>query len=121
MIKGANHNPPDYLLIHELMENLIINYNSWEKYHPIIRATLLHGELVKIHPFIDGNGRTSRLLMNLVLMKLGYTPVIIKKEERLKYYEALDKAHTTKDYTDFIKLVNELEIETLNRYLQLIK
>lgn len=121
IIKGANHNPPDYLLIHELMENLIINYNSWKKYHPIIRATLLHGELVKIHPFIDGNGRTSRLLMNLVLMKLGYTPVVIKKEERLKYYEVLDKAHTIKDYTDFIKLVNELEIETLNRYLQLIK
>ncbi len=121
MIKVANHNPPDYLLIHELMENLIINYNSWKKYHPIIRATLLHGELVKIHPFIDGNGRTSRLLMNLVLMKLGYTPVIIKKEERLKYYEVLDKAHITKDYTDFIKLVNELEIEALNRYLQLIK
>lgn len=48
-----------------------------------IQASLLHGELVKIHPFIDGNGRTSRLIMNLDLMNNGYNPVIIKKEDRL--------------------------------------
>lgn len=59
---------------------------------------MLHGELIKIHPFIDGNGRTSRLMMNLDLMNSGYLPVIIKKEARLKYYETLDKAHTTELY-----------------------
>ncbi len=118
-IKGANHIPPDYLIIPELMNKLIINYQSWNKYHPIIKAALLHGELVKIHPFVDGNGRTSRLVMNLSLMNSGYVPVIIKKEKRLEYYNALDKAHTTGDYTDFVKLVNELEIEMLNKYLEL--
>ena len=102
------------------MEKLIINYEDWKKYHPIIRAALLHGELVKIHPFVDGNGRTSRLVMNLSLMNSGYLPVIVKKENRLEYYNALDKAHTTGDYTDFVKLVNELEIEMLNKYLELL-
>ena len=119
-IKGATHIPPDYIKIPELMEKLILNYKSWNQYHPIIQATLLHGELVKIHPFIDGNGRTSRLLMNLVLMKKGYNPVIIKKEERLKYYDYLDKAHITGNYTDFIKLITKLEIESLNKYLKML-
>ena len=119
-IKGATHIPPDYLKVPELMEKLILTYNTWNEYHPIIQAALLHGELVKIHPFIDGNGRTSRLLMNLDLMNSGYNPVIIKKESRLKYYEALDKAHTTGNYTDFVKLVTKLEVEMLKKYLELL-
>lgn len=119
-IKGATHIPPDYLKVPELMEKLILTYNTWSEYHPIIQAALLHGELVKIHPFVDGNGRTSRLLMNLDLMNSGYNPVIIKKESRLKYYEALDKAHTTGDYTDFVKLVTKLEVEMLKKYLELL-
>ncbi len=119
-IKGATHISPDYLKVPELMEKLILTYNTWSEYHPIIQAALLHGELVKIHPFVDGNGRTSRLLMNLVLMNNGYNPVIIKKESRLKYYEALDKAHTTGNYTDFIKLITKLEIEMLKKYLELL-
>lgn len=119
-IKGATHIPPDYLKVPELMEKLILTYNTWSEYHPIIQAALLHGELVKIHPFVDGNGRTSRLLMNLVLMNNGYNPVIIKKESRLKYYEALDKAHTTGNYTDFVKLVTKLEIEMLKKFLELL-
>lgn len=119
-IKGATHIPPDYLKVPELMEKLILTYNTWNEYHPIIQAALLHGELVKIHPFVDGNGRTSRLLMNLDLMNNGYNPVIIKKESRLKYYEALDKAHTTGNYTDFVKLVTKLEVEMLKKYLELL-
>ncbi len=120
MIKGAVHVPPDYLKVPELMEKLIVNYHSWSSYHPIIRAALLHGELVKIHPFVDGNGRTSRLLMNLDLMNHGFNPVIIKKEDRLTYYEVLDKSHTTGNYTDFIKLITKLEIEMLKKYLELL-
>lgn len=121
IISGAQHRPPSYIKVPELMEKLIINYNQWNKYHPIIRATLFHGELVKIHPFIDGNGRTSRLIMNLILMRSGYVPVVIKKSKRLQYYEALDKAHTTNDYTDFVKLVSEAENESLNKYLSILK
>lgn len=118
-IKGATHIPPDYLKVPELMEKLVLNYENWNNFHPIIQAALLHGELVKIHPFVDGNGRTSRLLMNLDLMNYGFNPVIIKKEDRLEYYEALDKAHTTGNYTAFVKLITKLEIEMLKKYLKL--
>ncbi len=120
IISWAKHRPPEYIKVSELMEKLMINYDDWDKYHPIVRASLLHGELVKIHPFIDGNGRTSRLIMNMDLMRSGYVPVIIKKDNRLKYYEALDKAHITGDYTDFVKLVTEAENEMLDRYLEVI-
>lgn len=119
-IKGVTHIPPDYLKVPELMEKLVLNYKNWNNFHPIIQASLLHGELVKIHPFIDGNGRTLRLLMNLDLMNHGYNPIIIKKEDRLKYYEALDKAHTTRDYTDFVKLITKLEMVMLKKYLELL-
>lgn len=56
------------------------------------------------------------LPLNLLV---GYHPVIIKKEDRLEYYETLDKAHTTRDYTDFVKLITKLEIEMLKKYLEL--
>ena len=69
---------------------------------------------------MDGNGRTARLLLNFELMKNGYPPVVIKNEERTKYYDALDKAHTTNDYTDFIDLVSELVEEIENDYLYLL-
>ncbi len=120
IISGATHVPPKYEQINMLMEKLIYDFNhSWNKYHPIAQAALLHGEFVKIHPFIDGNGRTARLLLNFVLMKNGFTPVIIKKENRLAYYDSLDLAHTTKDYTNFIKLINDLVIESSNLWLSL--
>ena len=54
--------------------------------------------------------------MNLGLMNHGYNPVLIKKEDRLEYYEALDKSHTIRDYTDFVKLITKLEIEILTKY-----
>jgi len=119
-IQGAEHIPPDYLMVPELMEKLALNYKDWKKYHPIIRAALLHGEFVKIHPFIDGNGRTARLIMNLSLMNNGYLPIIIKKDKRLDYYKTLDEAHKTGDYTNFVILINELEIEMLYTYLDVL-
>jgi Fic family protein len=59
---------------------------------PVERAALAHFKLVDIHPFVDGNGRTARLLMNLVLMRAGYPPAIIRRDERLEYYTVLDQA-----------------------------
>ncbi len=58
--------------------------------------------------------------MNLDLMNHGYNPVIIKKEDRLEYYEALDKAHTRGNYTDFVKLITKLETEILKKYIELL-
>ena len=120
MITGATHVPPDYMQVGSDMGQLIITFQKWQSAHPLIQAALLHGELVKIHPFIDGNGRTSRLVMNLVLMNHGYYPIILKKENRLDYYNALDKAHTTADYTDFVRMLAQEELSVLNRVCDLI-
>ena len=88
--------------------------------HTVERASRLHTDLVKIHPFIDGNGRTARVLLNFELIKDGYPIVIIRNKDRARYYESLDKAHTTGDYDDFIKLVSESLNKSLNLYLELI-
>ena len=122
IISGASHIPPDAIIVPELMEKLIYRYDEWkEKYHPIIVAALLHAEFVKIHPFIDGNGRTARLLMNFEVMKNGYPPIIIKNEERHKYYDALDVGALTGDYTDFVKMVTKQAEEMIDLYLKIIK
>lgn len=121
VLSGASHIPPKHYEIGDLMQKLIAEYqNEWSKFHPVVRATLLHGEFMKIHPFIDGNGRTSRLLLNFELMKYGYTPIIIKNEERSKYYDALDHAHTTMNYGPFLNLVSKLVIESEKLWLSVL-
>lgn len=119
LISGAVHIPPDAIFVEDQMKELIEwYYSEAQQLHAVERAAILHSIFVKIHPFIDGNGRTARLLLNLELMKSGYVPVVIKKEQRLAYYQALDKSHVENDYTDFIQMISELEKETLQFYLQ---
>lgn len=106
LISGAEHRPPSALQVPELMAA----FSQWcsnqaQQLHPVERAARIHGEFVKIHPFVDGNGRTSRLLMNLELMKAGFPATVIEVAQRLDYYQALDKSHCSGDYTDFINLV----------------
>ncbi|MFD1676136.1 Fic family protein [Alicyclobacillus fodiniaquatilis] len=79
---------------------------------------MLHGEFVKNHPFVDGNGRTARLLMNFELMQSGFPPAVIKKEMRPRYYESLDLAHTTGQYEAFVELVTRCVNESLDLYLK---
>lgn len=106
IISGADHIPPDALHVADEM----IRFINWYKkeapdLHPIERAARVHADFVKIHPFADGNGRTSRLLMNLELMKDGFPPAVLPVEMRLEYYEALDLAHTTNNYEAFLRLI----------------
>lgn len=122
LIGGARHIPPDYLMVPVQMQRLVYEDNrEWTQYHPVVRAALLHGEFVKIHPFIDGNGRTARLLLNLVLMSNGYPPIVIKRESRLTYYEALDTAHTTLNYSKFVNLIATLVFEAEQLWLKILK
>ncbi len=118
-ISGAKHVPPIYMNVPYEMQKMIEKYQSWKDLHPVVRACFLHGEFVKIHPFIDGNGRIARLLLNFELIQSGYPPVVIKTENRADYYDALDKAHTTNDYTDFIKIIVDLVNESEDTYLYL--
>jgi len=121
-ISGADHVPPAHYLIHEKIEQMMKWYDEESNsLHPIQRGAMLHTMFVGIHPFIDGNGRTARLLLNLELMKDGFPPVIIKIENRLSYYDALDKAHMTEDYSNFITLVEKEIEDSLDLYLSTIK
>jgi Fic family protein len=121
IISGATHIPPDAFQVAFLMEQLIrLNANDWQSLHPVERSSMIHIEFVKIHPFIDGNGRTARLLLNFELMKNGYPPIVIEKGARAEYYSALDYAHTTGDNGPFITLVTRVLTQTFNIYLRLV-
>ena len=119
MISGAEHVPPDFVNVPGQMTAIVADYNN-SALHPIERAARLHTDFVNMHPFIDGNGRTARLLMNFELMKSGYLPVIIKASERLAYYESLDSASVSGDYNDFIKIVADAELEAIEKVLKLV-
>lgn len=118
---GAKHIPPDALQVPLAMEQFIQWYDSeGEQLHPVAKAAMVHSDFVKIHPFIDGNGRTARLLLNFELMKNGYPPIVVEKENRLAYYSELDDAHTTGDNTRFIGLVSDILSQTFDLYLKLV-
>jgi Fic family protein len=105
-VAGARHVPPDLLLVPEHMAALMSWYKSEAAaLHPVVRAAKLHVDFVRIHPFVDGNGRTARLLLNLELLKAGFPAVVIPVARRLAYYEALDAAHVEGDMMPFLDLV----------------
>lgn len=122
-IVGASHIPPAAVLVPERMAELMQWHNGVESrgLHPVQRAAEFHTRFVEIHPFVDGNGRTGRLLMNAVLMQAGYPPAVIRKENRPAYYEALDRACVTRDYTDIAQLVAQETMRSLDSYLEVIE
>ncbi|UOF89855.1 Fic family protein [Fodinisporobacter ferrooxydans] len=122
-ISGSIHNPVNHVKVPEEMEQLFAWYRENETIlHPVELASMFHFKLVFIHPFIDGNGRTARLGMNLILMQHGYPPAIIKAkpEQRIKYYECLEKASVDMELTPFIRLVTDCVEESLQHYLNAI-
>lgn len=121
VIAGASTMPPDFLHLPAEMAALIDWYEKAGAMHPVERAAELHTRFVKIHPFVDGNGRTGRLLLNFELMKAGFPPAIIRKEDRLAYYDALDKACVSGDYGDIARLVAESVQRSLDTYLDVLR
>lgn len=115
-ISGANFVPPDALKVDELMNDLLDWYKDDFGLNIIIQAAVFHHRFVWIHPFFDGNGRTVRLVMNLLLMNAGFPPAIILKNDRKKYYAALNAANKS-DYTKFIILVGQAVERSLDIYL----
>lgn len=121
IISGAEHKPPQSFEVQSQMQEFIKKYNeNITKLHPIELASFVHIEFVKIHPFIDGNGRTSRLLMNLELIKAGFPPVVIELEDRLEYYKALDIAHTENDYKPFLELMKKVVEKSFEPYFYVL-
>ncbi len=111
-ITGSKHVPPMNSLVPPRMRELMdwLYSDEANDLHPIEKAARFHHDFVYIHPFVDGNGRTGRLLMNLLLIQNGYPITVIKNARRHEYYKALEKASVEKDYNDIITLVAE-EVE----------
>lgn len=118
-ISGSHYPLPLPEQIPVLMDKFLMWYQQNEtELHPLELAALVHQKFVFIHPFVDGNGRVARLLMNLVLLRFGYPITIIPPILRLEYIAALEKAHRSTD--DFIQFIIARETETLRELLRLL-
>ena len=115
-IMGAYHEPPQPYLVAPQMEQLVAEFAN-TKLHPIEAAALFHLKFEGIHPFIDGNGRTGRLILNFTLMQHGYPPINVKFADRIRYYEAFDSYYRDGDAGAMVALVAALVKEQLNIYL----
>jgi Fic family protein len=116
-ISGSDYQPPKAYEISQKMAELgdyLQSVTSAESEHtdlPILNATAVHAWLARIHPFVDGNGRTSRILMNLILIRSGYPICVVTQEERLRYYDALEESQAA-NLTPLIELIYEGVIES---------
>lgn len=119
-ISGSQHVPPQPAAVAPMMGDLLAWYETEaQTLHPVVRAARFHHRFVYIHPFVDGNGRTARLLMNLILMGAGYPPAIIKADpqRRIAYLDALEAASVRGELEAFTGVVAQAVDESLDRFL----
>ena len=119
-IMGAHHEPVQPYLIEPKMEQLLHDYQKSNE-HIVTKLARFHIEFEGIHPFIDGNGRTGRLLVNLELMKAGFPPIDIKYAERISYYNAFDEYHIKHDVSAMEKLFARYVNSRLDMYLKILE
>lgn len=120
-IAGASTTPPDFLHVEEAIQQLLGWYDHPTDDHPVRHIAELHARFAGVHPFVDGNGRTGRLLMNLELMKAGYPPAILRAHDRAEYYEALDRACAKGEYEAITDMVAAGVEQSLQVYLELLE
>lgn len=120
-ITGAKHKPPVPSEMYHQIKDFFSNLNFKSDLNPIELASWTHAEFVKIHPFVDGNGRTSRLIMNYQLMKHGFLPISVNKEDKLDYFNFLEEYAVNGNLEPFADFVAELEERQLDEYLSIIR
>jgi Fic family protein len=120
IIGGADHTPPEAVEVPQMMQELVDWMRQNRKVlHPVEVAAVLHHRLVHIHPFFDGNGRTSRLVMNVVLMQAGFPLVVVLKNDRKRYYRTLGEADKG-NYVPFVQFIAQAVQRTLDIYLKVL-
>ena len=119
-IKGAKHVPPNWIKIPKLMQEFETWLRDSNDLHPIVLAAKAHIRLARIHPFVDGNGRTCRLLVNYILMQHGYPPALFSSDKRDEYMKALDEVEDGNE-DEFIQVTSQAVEWTLDRYLRLLE
>lgn len=118
-ISGSKYPLPGADKVSRLMENVVKEIAAIrEKEHPVVAAAKAHLEFVFVHPFVDGNGRIARLIMNLILIQAGYNIALISPVRRAEYISSIEQAH--KNDSDFINLVCGSVIETQKDYLRML-
>ena len=120
-ISGAAHTPPSPSDMYRQVKAFYLDLQDRAKDNVVELAAWTHAEFVRIHPFADGNGRTSRLIMNYQLMANGFLPVSIAKENRLEYFNVLEVYAVKKDIKPFADMIATLENQQLDRYLGMAK
>lgn len=120
-LSGKIHKYADPIHVHDEMESLLDWLKSAKLLHPVDRAAQFHYKFVSIHPFDDGNGRMSRLLMNLLLMQAGYYPCIIQNAHRRKYIQVLEQVDSVKDVTLFTTFVAQELLVTVGKVLDIVE
>ncbi|MBO7308829.1 MAG: Fic family protein [Kiritimatiellae bacterium] len=120
IITGAVHTPPQPYMVEPMMESWVRDLRT-TRLHPLVAAAEFHIRFEAIHPFIDGNGRTGRLLANFILMRSGYLPISIKYEDRRAYYEAFTAYHADDNLIPMLEIFVEREFARLSEYLNIIK
>jgi Fic family protein len=120
IITGANHKPPSVFVLKYELESFFKSLQD-NDFNDLDIAAYTHAEFVKIHPFTDGNGRLSRIIMNYQLLKNNFLPISISTEDKLEYYDSLDFYAINNDLNPFKELIYRLEEEQLDFYLNQIK
>jgi Fic family protein len=119
-IMGAQYEPVQPYLIGPKMEQLIADFTKSTE-HIVTKLARFHLEFESIHPFIDGNGRTGRLLVNFELMKAGFPPIDIKFTDRIVYYKAFDEYHVKHNLSAMENLFAGYINKRLDMYLQMLQ
>lgn len=118
-ISGASFQPPDFMDVMPLIAEMITSYNDTTDLHPVVHAAWLHATFTRIHPFIDGNGRTGRLIQDFTLLRGGFYPTGIPSNLRDDYYDALERADNG-EWDQLCQMICQVELSLISRVQSIV-